>query len=67
MPDFLQRQDIYNLLERENPEDVYPHSGDPSNFLSTAENDSVAKVVEDAYTNLQVIYRNIFLRPQMNR
>lgn len=55
MPKFLSQQEIYRLLQREMPEDVAP-DGAPSAFYSTAEMDSVAKVLSTSYQNLSVIY-----------
>lgn len=59
MPKFLTKQEIFRLLQRELPENVYC-DGEPEEFLSTAENDSVAKVVESVYQNLERIYFNFF-------
>ncbi len=59
MPYFLTRQEIYKILQRELPDNVYPQ-GPPSAFYSTAENDSVAKVTATAYENLERIYDNYF-------
>lgn len=57
MPKFLNRQEIYRLLQREQPEDVYP-DGAASAYFSTADNDSVADVAATGYANLERIYAN---------
>lgn len=59
MPKFLSRKEVYRLLQRENPEDVYP-DGAPSAYYSTAEMDAVASGLADAYENLRLIYENNF-------
>lgn len=57
MPIFLSREQVYRLLQRELPEGVYP-DGPPERYYSTAESDSVAHVVANAYANLERIYAN---------
>lgn len=59
MPTFLTRQQLYRLLQRELPEDVYP-DGAPSAFYSTADMDSIADVAATGYANLERIYANYF-------
>jgi len=59
MPKFLTRQEVYRGLQRELPPDAYP-DGAPSAFFSTAENDSIAYVAADAYSNASAIYANMF-------
>lgn len=59
MPKFLAREEIYRILQRELPEDVYS-DGAPSAFFTTSDMDSVAKVIETQYTNLSRIYANYF-------
>ena len=59
MPKFLSREEVYRLLQRELPEAAYP-DGAPSAFYSTADMDSIAGTVADAYTNLTKIYNNYF-------
>lgn len=56
---FLTRDQIYRILQREAPENVYP-DGPASAFFSTAENDSVADVAATAYGNLSRILENYF-------
>lgn len=56
MPIFLAQQDIYRLLQRENPpDDVYP-DGPATAFFSTADTWAVAGRIADAYGSLQTIY-----------
>lgn len=59
MPVFLTQEDLYRLLQRELPEDVYA-DGAPSAFFSTADMNAVAKTLGSAYTNLERIYDNYF-------
>lgn len=59
MPRFLSRQEVYRLLQRELPEDVYA-DGAPSAHFTTAENDSVAQTIAVAYSNAERIYENFF-------
>lgn len=57
---FLQRSDLYRLLQRElPPNNVYP-DGPPDRFYSTADMDSVAEVLSKVYANLERIYDNYF-------
>lgn len=57
MPLFLQATDVYNMLQRELPEDAYPQ-GAPASFFSTADMFSIAVQFEKLYTNLKSIYNN---------
>lgn len=59
MPKFLEREEIYDIIQRELPESVYP-DGAATGFYSTADSDSQAKVIESAYSNLERIYDNYF-------
>jgi hypothetical protein len=59
MPKFLSQFEIYRMLQRELPEDVYP-DGAPSGFYSTADMDSVAAVAASGYAKLARIYDNMF-------
>ncbi len=59
MPIFLTQDQIYRILQREQPPEAYP-DGAPSAFFSTADQYSVAKVASDAYSNLNLIYDNYF-------
>lgn len=61
MPKFLIQDEIYRLIQRELPEDVYP-DGAPSNFKSTASVYAKAKTLESAYANLNKIYNNFFVQ-----
>lgn len=61
MPKFLDQPEAYRLLQRENPPNVYPDGG-PADFVSTAENDSVAKAVASVYTNMQRAWINQFVQ-----
>lgn len=58
-PKFLNREEIYRLLQRELPEKVYP-DGAPSAYFSTADQDSIAGVLATAYGNLERISINQF-------
>lgn len=57
MPKFLQTSEIYRLLQRELPEDVYP-DGPASAYYSTADMGSIADVACTGYGNLERIYVN---------
>lgn len=57
MPKFLNRHELYRLLQRELPEHVYP-DGPASAFYSTADMDSVADCAATGYANLERIYEN---------
>lgn len=59
MPKFLTRQEIYRILQRESPMDVYP-DGAPTAFISTASMDAKAKVFASIYQNLETVYENYF-------
>lgn len=59
MPYFLTVNDIYRILQRELPEDVYP-DGDPAKFNSTADMFCVAGAVSGVYASTQIIYNNFF-------
>lgn len=59
MPVFLTQAQIYRLLQRELPEDVYA-DGAPSAFFTTADNWAFSHVVATAYTNQHRIYENYF-------
>lgn len=59
MPYFLTQNQVYRILQRELPEDVYP-DGQPANFYSTSDMWAIAGVIADAYVNLQDIYLNEF-------
>lgn len=59
MPLFLDRDQLYDTIQRELPEDVYPH-GDPQAFMSTKESFASARVLEDAYAVLRRVWVNFF-------
>ena len=59
MPLFLTDQQIYRIIQRELPEDVYP-DGPPSGFFSTADSFATASVFAQAYTSASGIYDNYF-------
>jgi hypothetical protein len=60
MAKFLTRQQLYRLLQRELPEDLYA-DGAPSQYVSTAEMDSVAGVLASAYQTMERVYQNVFV------
>jgi len=60
MPTFLTRENIYRILQRELPEDIYP-DGPPERYYSTADNDSVAEVFSSMYSTMESIYNNMFV------
>jgi len=55
---FLTQQTLYRVIQRELPEDVYPDSGRPADFLSTAESWAQAKAFESFYGKLEENYDN---------
>jgi hypothetical protein len=57
MPKFLNREEVYRLLQRELPDGVYA-DGAPSAFYSTADMDSVASGIAKVYSNLERVYEN---------
>lgn len=59
MAKFLTRQQIYRILQRELPEDVYA-DGPEGKFYTTADMASVADVGATGYGNLERIYDNYF-------
>lgn len=59
MPKFLTKNELYRLIQRELPEDVYP-DGDEDAYYSTADNASIADGIAKAYANLERIYDNYF-------
>lgn len=59
MPKFLTRAEVYRILQRELPEDVYP-DGAPSASYSTADMDSIADCAATGYANLEQVYLNYF-------
>lgn len=61
MPIFLQPNDLYRIIQRElPPDDVYPDSGDPTRFYSTADSFATARVLSDYYGIQQQTYNNYF-------
>lgn len=59
MPIFLTQEQIYRIIQRELPPDAFP-DGPATAFYSTADSDSVAKVVADSYKSASAIYDNYF-------
>lgn len=59
MPKFLNRAELYRMLQRELPRDLQP-DGAPSAFFSNASLDAKAKVLETCYLQDSAIYDNIF-------
>jgi hypothetical protein len=62
---FLNRAQIYRILQRELPEDIYP-DGAPSQYISTAENDSIAGALETVYNNMEAAYVDMFPMTSLN-
>lgn len=60
MSKFLTQEEVYRILQRELPEGIYP-DGAPSQYLSTSENDSVAKCIGSVYTTMSSIADNLNL------
>lgn len=60
MPKTLSREEIYWIIQRELPDSVFASSSNPSQFYTTSEDDSLAVVLETAYSNLARIYENYF-------
>lgn len=56
---FLGHGELYRLLQRELPEDVFP-DGAPAAFYSTADMSSVAETYAGVYSNLARVWANIF-------
>jgi hypothetical protein len=56
---FLNREQIYRILQRELPEGIYP-DGSPDQYVSTAENDSIAGTISGCYATMQEIYTDLF-------
>ena len=59
MPKFLTREEIYKIIQQEQPDSVYPY-GAPEQYYVTANNDAEAKTIEGVYNTLQRIYINYF-------
>lgn len=59
MPKFLVRDEIYDIFHRELPEGVYAE-GSPSGAFSSASLYAKSILLEEAYTNLDRIYVNMF-------
>lgn len=60
MSKFLSRAEVYRILQRELPEGVYP-DGAPEQYVSTADNDSVAQVVASSYSTMESVADNLLL------
>lgn len=59
MAKFLNRAEIYRILQRELPEGVYP-DGAESDFYSTADMAAIADCAATGYANLERVYQNSF-------
>lgn len=59
MPKYLSEVELYDIIQRELPEDVYPY-GSPDQYLASADSDSTAKVFSTMYSNLARIYENYY-------
>lgn len=55
---FLDQKTLYRLLQRELPEDVYPDSGRPEDYWSTASIAAKAEVFKQLYDALETVYDN---------
>lgn len=60
MAHFMTKAELYRLLHRESPPDVYP-DGEGSRYVSTAETDSVADACQKTYATMEQIYNNLFV------
>lgn len=58
MPKFLNQSEIYRILQRTLPPDVYPDQGPASGSYSMSDHAAVAQLGADAYSNLERIYDN---------
>lgn len=59
MPKFLTQPEVYRLLQRELPEDLYA-DGAASAYYTTADMASIAETVATLYANLQRVHENNF-------
>lgn len=57
---FLPRSTLYRVIQRELPEDVYPDSGRPGDFWSTAESDAQAAIIAGVYEAQETNYDNFW-------
>lgn len=55
---FLTQAQLYLLIQRELPEDVYPHSGNPAAYFSTADSAAQAEMIAQLYEHLETAYDN---------
>jgi hypothetical protein len=53
MPKFLSKREIYLLISRELPENVYAFSSKPEEHYTTADDFAFAKTMESYYTNIR--------------
>lgn len=58
MPKFLSKSEIYNIIQRELPENTYATTRKPQEFYTTSDDDAVAKVFESIYQLSERIYDN---------
>lgn len=66
MPKFLTREEVFEMIGRELPEDVYAE-GPATAFFTKADDGALSVVVESAYANLQKIYNNYFPQTSSER
>jgi hypothetical protein len=62
MPKFLDSDEIYRIIQRELPENVYP-DGLPSSRVMLSDNYAASKALSGSYARLEVAYNNMF--PQL--
>lgn len=59
MPKFLDQNEVYRILQRELPEDVYA-DGPPSAFFTTADMYATASGIASLYTRMGRVYENFW-------
>ncbi len=60
MPKFLSAEEIYKLIARELPENVYAYSPRPEDFYTTSDDYACAVILKDAYVAASGVYLNYF-------
>ena len=58
MAKFLTQDEAYRVIQRELPEDVYPHSGTPATYWTTSEDASFAQILAGLYAEMKIAYDN---------
>jgi hypothetical protein len=58
MARFLTQPELYLLLARELPDDVYPFSANPADYWHTADLAAHAEAIKNAYDAMEVAYNN---------